>query len=63
MKRINKYSSGNDLLDYLEEGGKLPGFMGHQNEAEAIRSLRSLGYKNKYERELEEIRNRQFWEE
>ena len=63
MRRIDKHSSGNDLLDYLVNGGKLPSFMGDRDAQHAIRRLRALGYKSEAERELEERRERDFWED
>ena len=59
---IHKNVSGNVLLDYIEETGKVPKFMNTENAYEAICRLRSLGYKDSRDRELEELRNRQFWE-
>ena len=59
---IYKDTSGNVLLDYIEETGKVPRFMNAKDANEAIRRLRSLGYKDSRDRELEELRNRQFWE-
>ena len=59
---IYKDTSGNVLLDYIEETGKVPRFMNAKNANEAIRRLRSLGYKDSRDRELQELRERQFWE-
>lgn len=59
---IYKNTSGNVLLDYIEETGKVPKFMNAKDTHEAIRRLRSLGYKDSRDRELEELRNRQFYE-
>lgn len=59
---ISPHASGNTLLDYIEETGRVPRFMGDSDANEAIRRLRSLGYKDSRDRELEELRERQFWE-
>ena len=59
---ISPHASGNTLLDYIEETGRVPKFMNARDAHEAIRRLRSLGYKDSKDRELEELRERQFWE-
>ena len=47
---IYKNTSGNVLLDYIEETGRVPKFMNARDTHEAICRLRSLGYKDSRDR-------------